>query len=167
MAANVKLNLPRSLWTAKDSARLASNTLAQIKIRTGKGVDANGQLFKDYSTSPIYVPLKGARLKPKGGRKSRTKKSIYYAKGYAQYKEESRKRGGGGESASVDLVLSGNMLNNFVVKEATVNGFKIGLTEHAQYGYEVNEYREFIGLTQGEVDILVKSVQIDLRNKLK
>jgi hypothetical protein len=157
MAANVKLNLPRSLWTAKDSARLASNTLAQIKIRTGKGVDANGQLFKDYSTSPIYV----------GGRKSRTKKSIYYAKGYAQYKEESRKRGGGGESASVDLVLSGNMLNNFVVKEATANGFKIGLTEHAQYGYEVNEHREFIGLTQGEVDILVKSVQIDLRNKLK
>ena len=93
MAANVKLNLPRSLWTAKDSARLASNTLAQIKIRTGKGIDANGQLFKDYSTSPIYVPLKGARLKPKGGRKSRTRKSIYYAKGYAQYKEESRKRG--------------------------------------------------------------------------
>ena len=167
MPAKVKLNLPKSLWTAKDSTRLASNTLAQIKIRTGKGVDANGQLFKDYSTTPLYVPKKGARLKPKGGRPSRTGKSIYYAKGYAQYKEESRRRGGGGESASVDLVLSGNMLNNFVVLEATANGFKIGLTEHAQYGYDVNEEREFIGLTPGEVDLMVKAVQIDLRNKLK
>ncbi len=84
MAAKVTLNLPRSLWTAKDSLGLASNTLAQIKIRTGKGVDANGQPFKDYSQKPIYVSKKGARLAPKGGRPSRTGKSIYYNKGHAQ-----------------------------------------------------------------------------------
>ena len=47
MAAKVTLNLPRSLWTAKDSLGLASNTLAQIKIRTGKAVYANGKPFKD------------------------------------------------------------------------------------------------------------------------
>jgi hypothetical protein len=63
--------------------------------------------------------------------------------------------------------LSGNMLNNFVVKEATDNGFVIGLTKHAQYGYYVNEKREFIGLSDREVDILAKAVEIDLRNKIK
>ena len=64
-------------------------------------------------------------------------------------------------------MLSGNMLNNFVVLEATNNGFKIGLTKHAQYGYDVNKEREFIGLTSGEVDLMVKAVEIDLRRKLK
>jgi hypothetical protein len=167
MSAKVSLNLPKSLWTAEDSLRLASNTLAQVKIRTGKGVDANGQLFKDYSTNPLYVSKKGARLKPKGGRPSRTGNSVYYEEGYAQYKHESRQRGSGGESAEVDLVLSGNMLNNFVVLEATENGFRLGLTNNAQYGYYVNQTREFIGLTQGEVDLLVRALEIDLRSKMK
>ena len=167
MSAKVSLNLPKSLFTAEDSLRLASNTLAQVKIRTGKGVDANGQLFKDYSTTPIYVSKKGARLAPKGGRPSRTGRSVYYKEGYSQYKEESRRRGGGGESAAVDLVLSGNMLNNFVVLEATENGFTLGLTNKAQYGYAVNEKREFIGLTDGEVEVLVKALEIDLKGKLK
>lgn len=167
MSAKVSLNLPKSLWTAEDSLRLASNTLAQVKIRTGKGVDANGQLFKDYSQTPFYVSKKGARLAPKGGRPSATGRSVYYEEGYAQYKEESRRRGTGGESASVDLVLSGNMLNNFVVLEASKEGFRLGLTSKAQYGYAVNEDREFIGLTEGEVEVLVKAVEIDLRSKMK
>jgi hypothetical protein len=167
MSARINLNLPRSLWTAEDSLRLASNTLAQIKIRTGKGVDADGQPFKDYSQKPIYIAKRGARLAPKGGRLSRTGRSVYYQKGYAQYKEESRRRGRGGESASVDLVLSGNMLNNFVVLEATKDRFRLGLTKQAQYGYAVNEKREFIGLTPGEVQVIVKAVEIDLRRKLK
>ena len=110
---------------------------------------------------------RGARLKPKGGRLSRTGKSVFYQKGYRQYKHESRKRGQGGESAEVDLVLSGNMLNNFVVKQATANGFKIGLTQHVNYGYNVNADREFIGLTDQEVDILVRAVDFDLRRKLQ
>ena len=167
MAAKVTLNLPRSLWTAEDSMRLASNTLAQIKIRTGKGVDANGQPFKDYSQKPIYVAKKGARLAPKGGRPSRTGKSVFYQDGYAQYKQESRKRPSAGQSAEVDLVLSGNMLNNFVVQEATDNGFKLGLTNNAQYGYQVNQDREFIGLTDQEVKILVKAVELDIKRKLE
>ena len=58
------------------------------------------------------------------------------------------------------------MLNNFVVLEATENGFVLGLTQHAQYGYYVNEDREFIGLTDGEVEVLVKALEIDLRSKL-
>ena len=169
MAAKVTLNLPRSLWTAKDSLGLASNTLAQIKIRTGKGVDANGQPFKDYSQKPIYVAQKGARLSPKGGRPSRTGQSVYYAGGYEQYKEDSRGRGrkGNNDSAQVDLVLSGQLMNNLVIKEATATGFTIGLTKHVQsYGYHVNEKREFLGLTEKDIDILSEAVSIGVRKKL-
>ena len=167
MQARIDLNLPRSLWTQRDSLVLASNTLASIKIRTSKGLDANGRSFKAYSTRPIYILKRGARLKPKGGRLSRTGRSVFYQNGYKQYKHESRRRGTPGESAEVDLVLSGNMMNNFVVKQATINGFKLGLTQQANYGYSVNMDREFIGLTDQEVDILVRAVEFDLRRKLQ
>ena len=146
---------------------LGQNTLAQIKIRTGKGIDANGQPFAEYSTNPIYIQKKGAKLKPKGGKPTKSGDSVFYQDGYAQYKHESRRRGQGGESAEVDLVLSGNMLNNFIVKEATDTGFKIGLTNQAQYGYDVNQDREFIGLTNSEVAVIVKAVELDLKRKLQ
>jgi hypothetical protein len=146
---------------------LGQNTLAQIKIRTGKGIDANGQPFAEYSTNPIYIQKKGAKLKPKGGKPTKSGDSVFYQDGYAQYKHESRRRGQGGESAEVDLVLSGNMLNNFIVKEATDTGFKIGLTNQAEYGYDVNQDREFIGLTDGEVAVIVKAVELDLKRKLQ
>jgi len=167
MQARIDLNLPRSLWTQRDSLVLASNTLASIKMRTSRGIDATGNQFKGYSTRPLYVLKRGARLKPKGGRLSRTGRSVFYQNGYKQYKHESRRRGTPGESAEVDLVLSGNMMNNFVVKQATVNGFKLGLTQQANYGYSVNMDREFIGLTDQEVDILVRAVEFDLRRKLQ
>ena len=167
MATKVDIKIPRSLWTAKDSMRLGLNTLASIKLRTSKGIDANGIKFDDYSTKPIYVAKKGARLAPKGGRPSRTKKSIYYAGGYRQYKNDSRKRGKKGKSAEVDLVLSGQLMNNLVVKSATANSFTIGLTkEVASYGYHVNDEREFIGLTKDDVKILVDAVSHDIRRKL-
>jgi len=166
MGARVNLNLPRSLWTQRDSLVLASNTLASIKMRTSQGIDATGKQFKGYSTRPLYVLKRGARLKPKGGRLSRTGRSVFYQNGYKQYKQESRRRGQAGQSAEVDLVLSGNMINNFVVKQATVNGFKLGLTPQANYGYSVNADREFIGLTDQEVDILVRAVEFDLKRKI-
>lgn len=167
MATRVKLDFPAVLWSAKDTARLAANTLAAVKLRTSQGIDANGKPFKDYSTKPIYVAKKGARLSPKGGRPSRTGKSIFYAGGYQQYKRDSRRRGGAGDSAEVDLVLSGNMLNNFVILEATANRFRLGLTQNAQYGYFVNAEREFIGLTDDDVNVLVQAVTLDIQRKLK
>ena len=111
MSVRVKLNLPRGIWTAKDTKTIASNTLATVKRRTMKGISSKGNKFKKYSTTPLYVAFQGARLKPKGGtRLSRTGKSIYYAGGYQQYKEDSRKRRGGqGQTAEVDLVLSGQL----------------------------------------------------------
>lgn len=163
----VNLDIPRTLWTARDTLRLAQNTLASIKLRTSKGIDANGKPFDEYSDKPIYVAKKGARLAPKGGRLSRTKKSIYYAKGYRQYKEESRRRGED-SSAEVDLVLSGQLMNNLVVKKATPTGFTIGLTKQVQsYGYYVNDKREYLGLTNKEIDVLVATVNDEIRKKLK
>jgi len=38
MPVKYKFNFPSNLWTQQDSAILGSNTLAQIKIRTGKGI---------------------------------------------------------------------------------------------------------------------------------
>ena len=167
MSARVNLNLPKSLWTARDTAGLAANTLASIKLRTSQGKDADGKAFRGYSTKPLYVAKRGARLAPKGGEESRTGDSVYYEGGYRQYKEESRRRGGGGDSAEVDLVLSGNMINNLVVKSSTVNQFVIGLTDKAQYGYIVNQFREFLGLSDKDVDILVKAVEIEIRKKIR
>jgi hypothetical protein len=167
MTAKVRLNLPTSLWTAKDSARLAQNTLAAIKLRTSKGVDANGQGFKDYSTNPIYIAYKGARLKPKGGRVSRTGQSVFYKDGYEQYKRESRQHGAG-SSALVDLVASGALMNNLVVLKATESLFIIGLTQQVRnYGYHVNAQREFLGLSPRDVNVLVSAVQAEITKKIK
>ena len=169
MPTKVNIKLPRSLWTARDSMGLAMNTLASIKLRTSNGIDANGVKFTGYSTNPIYIAKRGARLSPKGGVESRSGKSVYYAGGYKEYKHKSRERSsepGSTDSAEVDLVLSGNMMNSLEVKEATPTGFIIGLNKNAQYGYIVNETREFLGLSPDDVEILTKAVEIEVRKKL-
>jgi len=166
MGAKVKLNLPSSLWTAKDSARLGADTLAAIKLRTSKGIDANGKPFNGYSKRPLYVSYRGARLKPKGGRVSRTGQSVYYKGGYDQYKRESRQHDED-SSALVDLVLSGTLMNNLVLLRADAQRFVIGLTQHVRYyGYDVNNDREYLGLSPKDVEILVKAVQINLARKI-
>ena len=169
MTVKVNLKLPRDIWTAKDTKALASNTVATVKRRTMRGISSRGKKFKKYSTKPLYVSFRGARLKPKGGtRLSRTGKSIYYAGGYQQYKHDSRKRQGGqGRTAEVDLVLSGQLMNNLVVLSATETRFRIGLTKHVQhYGYEVHKIRPYIGLTDNEIDTLVNAVAFDISKKL-
>jgi hypothetical protein len=172
--AKVKLNFPKQLWTKKDTMRLAMNTLASIKLRTSKGIDANGAAFDKYSEKAIYIPIDkgtGARLKPKGGRLSRTGQSMFFEDGYKEYKDKSRKRGRRNphqdDSAEVDLVLSGALMNNLVVLEAEQTKFKIGLTSNVQYyGYYVNEKREFIGLSNDDVNILNQSVQDEISRKI-
>ena len=164
------LKLPKDIWTAEDTMMLALDTVAAVKLRTSKGISSRGKSFKKYSTKPIYVAFKGARLKPKGGRLSRTKKSVFYKKGYRQYKQESRQRSrsGEGSSAEVDLVLSGQLMNNLVVIEADRNSFKIGLTKQVKsYGYYVNEKRPFIGLTKDDIKNLTEAVAFNIAEKLK
>ena len=170
----VKLRLPKEIWTKKDTMGLAMNTLASIKLRTSKGLDADEQPFDDYSEKPIYISKKsgtGARLKPKGGVTKRGRKTVFYPDGYRQYKQESRKRGKQNpyedDSAEVDLVLSGALMNNLVVLSASQTRFTIGLTSHVQhYGYYVNETREFLGLSEKDVAILTIAIQDEIERKL-
>ena len=175
MATKVSLNIPSKLWTKQDSARLGLNTLASIKLRTSRGIDANGKGFKKYSTKPIYIGFNsdtGKRLKPKGGRRTKSGKSMFYpgglGGGYHAYKVRSRKRQSNkGHSAIVDLTLSGQLMQNFVLKSFTSTGFTLGLTKHvSHYGYHVNKKREYLGLSEEDVDILVKAVTLDLMEKL-
>ena len=170
----VKLKFPKKLWTKKDTMRLAMNTLASIKLRTSRGLDANDIPFDKYSDKPIYIPIgkgTGARLKPKGGRVSRTGNSVFYSGGYREYKDESRSRGKKNkhqdDSAEVDLVLSGALMNNLVVLSAEQTRFTIGLTSHVKYyGYFVNDTREYIGLSDRDVEILFQSVREEIANKI-
>jgi hypothetical protein len=170
MPAKFKLKLPKHLWTKVDTLRLAQDTLASIKLRTSKGLDADGIPFDDYSTKKIYIPIDrgtGARLKPKGGVISRTGDTMRFDGGYKEYKKKSRKRGSAFDSAEVDLVLSGALMNNLIVLRATQNQFVIGLTNHVKYyGYRVNAEREFIGLSDRDVKILVATAQAIIKSKI-
>ena len=138
----------RKLWTSRDMAELGQIAVSEIVIRTfthGEGVD--DRKFKRYSTKPIYVSSRLARLKPKGGR--RTPGGRYYAGGYAQYKKDSRSgnRPVGARNA-VDLVLSGEMLRKFKVLRHNRQRAVIGLTgSPAIYGSYVNEARPWIGFS--------------------
>ena len=173
MPTKVNLTLPKNIWTKADTQRLAMDTLASIKLRTSKGIDANGANFKEYSTKKIYISLDkgtGARLKPKGGVLSRTGKTMRFDLGYREYKDKSRRRGtvpGQTDSAEVDLVLSGALMNNLIVLQATKTRFVIGLTNHVRhYGYAVNSEREYLGLSPQDMRILVGTVQQVISDKL-
>ncbi len=166
MKATLSLNLPALNMTKPMLTSIAQDMIAIIKIRIYKGLDFNLTKFKAYSTKPIYINYKSTtykRLKPKGGIKK--PKSMFFAGGYAEYKEKSRKRSNSieGQTAAVDLTLSGMMLQNFVVLDATNSQFTIGLLPPVQdYGYDVNKVRGFIGLADKEVDQLVQIVKANL-----
>jgi hypothetical protein len=172
MLATLKLKLPKSLWTARDSARLAANTVAAIKLRTSKGLDADNKPFKRYSTRPIYIS-KNSTPKPKRGRRwtirrpRRRLRTVFYQGGYEEYKKLSRQHNAN-SSALVDLVGSGVMLNNLVVLHADAKRFVIGMTYNVRhYAYAVNAERKFLGLSPDDVNMIVSAVEHELMQKLK
>ena len=153
------------IWTPQNNQVSALNAIALIKKRTMKGVSAKGRRFKKYSTKSIYINIRGARLKPKGGRLSRSKKSMYFQGGYKEYKERSRL--GRIQTAEVDLTLSGVLMNSIQVLEATEYSYTIGLASQSRhYGYHVNDKRPFLGLLKKEVNILIKAAAIDMKRNL-
>ena len=166
MKATLSLNLPALNLTKPVMTAIAQDILAIIKIRIYKGLDYNLSKFRAYSNKPIYISYKSTtykRLKPKGGIKKPN--SMLFPGGYAEYKEKSRKRSNAieGQTAAVDLTLSGMMLQNFVVLDSTNTKFTIGLLPPVQdYGYAVNEDRGFIGLAKKEVDQLIEIVKANL-----
>lgn len=158
-----------ALWSPADSQMTALDTIALIKRRIYQGIDSSGRPFLSYSTRPIYIPKKGARLKPKGGRRARGGRSVYYAGGYAEYKRLSRRRvaGGSNQTAEVDLTLSGALVNNIQPLQVSKSGYTIGLTSAVRgYGYEVNARRPFLGLSPNDVRMLTVAVAARIRKKL-
>jgi hypothetical protein len=72
-----------------------------------------------------------------------------------------------GQSAEVDLTLSGQLMQNFTVIQSSSNGFTIGLLSPVQqYGYFVNEKRSYIGLSDKEVEQLIEMIRINLLEDL-
>jgi len=166
MKATIKLNLPSIQMSQQIMAQTGLDMVSLIKVRIYKGLDANGKPFKPYSIKPLYVskgsPL-ARRLAPKGGIK--TKKGMFFAGGYREYKEKSRKRSNAieGQTAEVDLTLSGMMMQNFTVLKSSDKGFTIGLLPPVEsYGYAVNAQRQFIGLTDDEINKLIEMIKINL-----
>ena len=172
----IEISIPK-LWTVQDSRITALDTIAIIRSRVYSGKDTQDHPFAGYSTRPIYISRKGARLKPKGGRTKRLKaigrkramKTMYFEGGYKEYKQKSRERveGGKNQTAEVDLTLSGALMNNLVPTEVHKTGFTIGLSPAVQsYGYHVNVKRPFLGLSPYDQNNLRRAVSARIRQKL-
>lgn len=141
------------LLTIADMRSLGHDVVAIVHTRTLQGRDRYGANFKAYSTNAIYVAKAGARLAPKGGRPSRSGKSVYYAGGYADYKRSSRRFNTAisGATSEVDLTLSGQMMRSLHVAQATTTQVRVSLgAREALYGVHVNKVRRFMGLTRKE-----------------
>ena len=126
---------------------LAQDLMVAVSVRTfDEGLDTNDSPHKRYSEKPIYIGLKSRtarRLKPKGGRLSRTGKSVFYAGGYAHYKAASTRT-----VRKVTLTLSGQMRRSFRVLRFSKAAATIGLSGQAKvYGSFVNDSRPWIGLS--------------------
>ncbi len=155
------------IWTERDSQITALDTIALVRSRVYTGKDTEDRPFKGYSTKPIYISKKGARLTPKGGR--RTPKGMFFEGGYRDYKQKSRRRvsGGANQTAEVDLTLSGALMNNLIMTNATRTSYTIGLSSAVKsYGYYVNEDRSFIGLSPSDERKLTNTIAARIRKKL-
>jgi len=166
MKTKINLSLPSLAMTQPKMLAIGLDMVSIIKTRIYKGLDANEKPFLAYSTKPLYVPKDGElarRLAPKGG--VRVEGGMFFEGGYREYKNKSRRRSNAieGQTAEVDLTLSGMMMQNFTVLSSTDQSFIIGLLPPVrQYGYNVNRRRSFIGLSPKEVDQLIEIVKINL-----
>ena len=172
MKVQIGIILP-VIWTTRDSMATAADTIALVRLRTYAGLDTQDRPFDSYapySQTPIYISMRGARLKPKGGRKTKSGKSMFFQGGYREYKQKSRRRrtkGGANQTAEIDLTLSGALMNNLVTTSATKTSFTIGLSGAVRsYGYYVNARRPFIGLSASDRRKVTDAVAARIRKRL-
>jgi len=159
-------NRAAKIWTRRDMGELAQNVTAAVDIRAfSKGLDTDDVPHKPYSVKPIYISLKSdtaRRLKPKGGRLSRSGKSVFYAGGYAHYKAASTRSVG-----RVTLELNGQMRREFRKLRWSKSAATIGLSGPAKvYGSFVNEARPWIGLSPSNRKFYRTKLQKMLRRNL-
>jgi hypothetical protein len=158
--------VPTSVWDVQAMEALAVSVRGIIVKRTqNRGIGEDGNPLAPYSTRPLTIEFDsdtGRRLRPRGGkpaygRSANGRRVIvgrHYEGGYAEYKRSSRlgltsKSGRAG--VSVDLTLSGQMMEEFRVRKTTLLSALIGLTgEAAIYGAEVNAARPWIGLADSD-----------------
>ena len=74
---------------------------------------------------------------------------------------QEKKRG-----SEVDLILSGNMMNNFILIKATKTGFTIGIQANIDYAHDVNNAREFMGLNAKDAKIINDAIEYDIQDRI-
>ena len=175
-SVSVDINIPwakRNILTPKMMLTSGLDTIVLIRRRTTNGIDANGNQFHNYSTTPTYISKK-AFPRPRGG--VAKPKTIYYQGGYRQYKKESRQPGTVGTrrntkaskpTAEVDLTRTGLMLNSLKVVDYYAQGFTIKVTGQASsYATHVDNLRHFLGLTKDDRAKLVKLISAQVLRRL-
>lgn len=165
---------PPKRWTDRTAMLNIGNVVRDMIIRrTLTGQDADGNAFADYSTDPTYISKgtgTGARLAPKGGRPTRSGRSVYYEGGYREFKQLSRKagqtpRGGAasGPTSEVDLTLSGQLMRSIEVAQADEDSVVIQTGPGTvDYAAAVNERRKFMGLSPANLRVLDEVVMDEI-----
>ena len=172
----VDINIPwakRNILTPKIMLTAGLDTIVLIRRRTTNGIDANGDPFRGYSTTPTYISRR-AFPRPRGGIPK--PKTVYYKGGYRQYKKESRQPGTVGTrqnskaskpTAEVDLTRTGLMLNSLKVVDHYAQGFTIRVTGKASnYAHHVDNLRHFMGLAEDDKSKIIKLISAQIMRRL-
>lgn len=131
---------------------LATTALARIKKRTvGQGKGPLGKL-KGYSTNPLWYPLKGGRVVPRGGKTTKEGDAMYFPGGYKEFK---RKFSG---NSKVNYTLTGATMAQAVVlkydSSRSVIGFSGGNAK--KIAKFLQQRSVFFGLNAKDAKVLAK-----------
>lgn len=163
-AESVAVNVG-DLMDVRGMTTIGNALVAIIRRRTGQGESYTGDAFAPYSTRPIYITRgrgTGARLAPKGGRLSRTGQSVYYAGGYAEYKQAST------GSGVVNLTLSGQLMRSIAVAKATARQAIVQAGNGtADYARGVDTARPYMGASPAEVALLTRVANAEVKRVIR
>lgn len=104
-----------------DLAMFAGTLMKKRVVMQGKGVTKK---LKKYSTKPIHMPMAG-RVKPKGGKLSKGKKTMFFPGGYSEFKGK----------------YSGSTKVNYTLTGTTMGGMHV--LSH-------NHHKSVVGFVSGE-----------------
>jgi hypothetical protein len=182
MKLTLKVTVPKGLdwsriWTDIDSLATGQDASELIRIRTERGIDANGKPFAPYSPrGPVYINPRrgiGLALTPKGGTLSRTGRTMKFAD-YGEYKLLSNTKTGRVVSAAYSsagrrptLIASGRMMISVRPRSHDRTQVQVGVgDEVATYAAGVQQLRPFIGLTAADTEVLVKAMSARIADNL-
>jgi hypothetical protein len=166
LRVTVSGSVPTQVTDRQAMVQIAQDVISIIRRRTNRGQSAEGKAFKPYSTRPTNIPVLnepgvGRRLTPKGGKLSKSGRSMRFAGGYAEYKRLSRGSGAlpatgyaaaaVGPSSDVDLLSSGELRRSIEVAQADADSAVVQTnTRTATYAGAVNALRPFMGIAPGD-----------------